>query len=293
MAQLITITDANAHLFVNPDPNVHGRGHIPRDWARVPHGALPYGAVNSLPARLTRDEIKRRAMELKASGRNLTARRRKAGLRSQDQNGTNYCWANGPTSCYRMRRLLQGQSNIEISAASVAAVIKGGLNQGGWGGDALEFYVNRGAVPASMWPENDRNYRKYATPEIEKERESHRVTEWWDLPDRDFLMLCTLLVYEVPVAIGLNWWSHEVTAMDVVVLNSQQVNDGYAAAKTIYEKWPKELKEKELERSASDLGVRIWNSWSDDWSDQGEGDLSESKATPDGAVAPAVITPST
>ena len=85
------------------------------------------------------------------------------------------------------------------------------------------------------------------------------MTEWWELQSGDFDMLFTLLLYQIPVAIGLNWWSHEVCAVDPLWVNGKPQ-------------------------------VRIWNSWSDDWSDEGMGTLTESKATHDDAVAPAVAT---
>ena len=76
---------------------------------------------------------------------------------------------------------------------------------------------------------------------------------------RNFDQLATCLLSGIPVAIGLNWWSHEVTAMDLV------------------------------ETSPGVFGVRIWNSWGDGWEDRGMAVLSQSKATPDDAVAPRVV----
>jgi hypothetical protein len=78
------------------------------------------------------------------------------------------------------------------------------------------------------------------------------------LQNRNFDQLATLCLLNVPVPIGLNWWSHEICACDLVVV------------------------------SANHFGIRIRNSWGDDYGDHGFAVLSESKATPDDAVAPRV-----
>lgn len=299
-SKCVLITDANAHLHANAVPAGQSRGRQPRIWERQPYGSLPYATAAGLPARLSRDEIKRICKEREQSGNTMSARRRRAGLVSQDQNGTNYCWFNAVVSAFRLRRMKQNEPNVELSAASGAAVIKGGLNQGGWGGEALEFMVNRGIVSKKSWgnSNNDRNYRAYQTAAIETERKMYQILEWWELASRDFLMMMTLLCYDIPVPIGLNWWSHEVCAIDPLVLNAAVANEAHAFAKDNYKQylksgaWTQEQYEYAVELAASDLATRIWNSWSDGWSDMGEGDLSESKATPDDSVAPAVATPS-
>jgi hypothetical protein len=73
--------------------------------------------------------------------------------------------------------------------------------------------------------------------------------------------LATCLLLNIPVVTDFNWWGHSVCAVRLVKRNP--------------------------------FTIRIWNSWGDSWSDSGMGDLTGSKAIPDGAVAPRVMTAST
>lgn len=287
----IVITDANSHVYAPASPIGMSKGRKARDWQKFPYGSPPFKATaNPLPKLIPRSEWDERIRDLEQSGRALSKRRRKAGLKSQDQNGTNYCWANGVISASRLKRMWQNEPNVALSAASVAAMIKKGANQGGWGGEALQYIIDNGMCTTATWPENDRNYRGRDTAESRAERALYKVTEWWELQSRNFDLVMTFLLNEVPVPIGLDWWSHEVCAMDGVILSASVANASYEAAKELYKHIPQEQRDPLLERAASRYSVRIWNSWTDDWSDEGEGTLSESKATPDDAVAPSVLT---
>jgi hypothetical protein len=88
----------------------------------------------------------------------------------------------------------------------------------------------------------------------------YQVDEWDDLP-QTFDALATQVLLGFPVAIGLNWWSHEVTAVSLVKL------DG-----------------------SGRYGMMIDNSWGEGWGTKGRGVLTESKATPDDAVSPRLVT---
>ncbi len=156
-------------------------------------------------------------------------------------------------------RAMMNEVIVLLSPASVAAPIKGYRNQGGWGGEALEYIVAHGVAPVADWPANAIN-KQYDNAASQASRQRFTVTEWWDLAPRNFDQLMTCLLLRIPVPIGLNWWHHEVCAIDPVVL------------------------------SPGKFGVRFRNSWGDGYGDQGFGVLTESKATPDDAVAPRVAT---
>ncbi|MBI2807907.1 MAG: hypothetical protein HYX68_23230 [Planctomycetes bacterium] len=183
---------------------------------------------------------------------------RAAGMKSLDQDGTNYCWANGPVNCVRVIRAVNGQPFVDLSPASVAAPFTHYRNEGGFGTDALRYIVEHGVASTEFWPANAIDPR-FDTPEMRKNAAKHRVTEWYDLRPGNFDQLATCLLLGFPVAVGYNWWGHEVTALDLV------------------------------ETSPGVFGVRIWNSWGDSWSERGMAVLSESKGTPDDAVAPRVV----
>lgn len=176
----------------------------------------------------------------------------------KNQQQTNYCWINAPVFCLEVIRAVQGQKYIELSPASVGAKIKNFKNVGGWGTEGLQYLVDHGAVPASLWPCNAID-RKYDTKAADAERPKYQVDEWYELRRRSFDQLMTCLLLRIPVAIGLNWWGHEVTALSPVVLSGRD-----------------------------NFGAIIGNSWGVDWGDRGRAVLTEAKATPDDAVAPRV-----
>lgn len=265
------IDDGNAAAIapaqdVIVDGEVKTRGYVPRDWQAVPFGSMPEAEPLGLPL-IPRSEWDDRIEEIERTKSRLTDLCDGAGLTVLDQNGTNYCWINAPVHCVEILRVKQGEPLVRLSPASCGGPIKGYRNVGGWGTEGLAYIVEHGIVPQEMWPPNAIN-RQYDTPESREARKAYKVQEWWDVVDlgqRDrerFDRLATCLLLGIPVAIGLNWWRHEITAMDLVALGGGQ------------------------------YGVRINNSWGTRWETNGRSVLSESKATPDDAVAPRVSTPS-
>lgn len=250
--------DNSAYLLVT-DPVVGGeqmsRGRMPR-----PASEPGFGVMASLPE-IPESEWADRLAE-KEKNKSLIAHvLDQAGLSVLNQNGTSYCWINAPTHCVEIMRVMAGLPLVRLSPASVGAPIKGFRNQGGWGTEGLRYIAEHGLVPQSMWPANAID-RKYDTPETKAVRAQYRAIEWEELPDRSFGMLASYCLYGIPVAIGLNWWSHEVTAIDLVAL------------------------------PGGGWGIRINNSWGTSWESNGRGILTRSKATPDDACALRVATPS-
>lgn len=238
-----------------------GRGRVPRDFAKEPFGSLPFAGPFDLPL-IPRSEWSERIEAIERSKSRLTDLCDVLGVKVKNQQQTNYCWINAPVHCLEIIRAVQGQKYVELSPASVGAKIKGFRNEGGWGTEGLRYLVDHGCVPTSLWPANAID-RKYDNHEADAARAHYQVDEWYDLQPRSFVQLMTCLFHRFPVAIGLNWWGHEVTAMNPVKL------DG-----------------------SDRFGVTIDNSWGTDWGENGRSVLSESKATPDDAVAPRVGTAS-
>lgn len=264
-SKMIVIDDSNfakyARDFTASDGNDRLRGHIPRDWDATPQGSLgPFAAAFDLPL-IPRDEWPERIEEMERTKSSLSHVRRQAQLKSQDQDGTNYCWIHAVVSAMRLIRALNGQPDIGISAASGGAIIKSYRNQGGWCGQALEYIVEHGVCSTEYWPENAIQ-KKYDNEESRANRALHKVPEWYDLARRNFDQAMTLVLMRIPISAGFNWWGHAICLMAPVLLGPKK------------------------------FGIKIWNSWGDDWSDQGESVLAESKATPDDAVAPRVVSPS-
>lgn len=177
-----------------------------------------------------------------------------AKIKVKNQGQTNFCWANAPCTAVEVARAQQGQKYVELSPASVACKINGFRNEGGWGKNALEYLIRNGAVPSSMWPSNAID-RRFDTTANQSTAKKYRAVEWNELPVRDLGWLGSMLLRRIPVAVGYNWWGHEVLAVDIDWIGGEYV-------------------------------VRILNSWGDDWGDGGFAELQGNKMLPDDAVAP-------
>jgi hypothetical protein len=190
----------------------------PRDKKKHPYGAAP-GCVS-----------------LKAAGVNVIPRAdwpkyiaaRKAanaGLRAllydrlpcSDQDGTNYCWANGPANCEAAVFVVTGQGSFLLSAASVACPITNFSNEGGWPADAIRFMQSTGIVRDSLWPNAAISRSYYNRAEVKADYPKHMLTSIIaDLGASGdiFAETATCVLLGCPVAITHDWWSHAVGAYD-------------------------------------------------------------------------------
>lgn len=233
-----------------------GRG---LDLSARPAGPYGYGsAAEPFPKSLVipRSEWQARAAERKAKRSRLRDMCDLAGLPPKDQQQTNYCWINAPTYCVEVLRAHQNQDKVLLSPASAGAQIKGYRNVGGWGQEGLQWISDHGLVPCDKWPANAIDQR-YATEENKQLALKYRVTEWWELPARDIAPTISCLLLGIPVAVGLQWWSHEVTYLDVDWVDGQPA-------------------------------ILFRNSWGPRYGDNGYGILQGQRAIPDDAVAPRV-----
>lgn len=257
------------HCF---DPVINGerkgRGYVPRE--QTPPGPWnPPKEMFSPPTEITpipKSEWSARIKHLKDVGGSLNdLRNRMDGGKpkpSLDQNGFGYCWAHSSTQCVEIVRGSQNRPYVPLSAFSIAATVKEGRDEGGWCGLSAKFLRERGVAPQSMWPQKDAAYKKYDTPQVWLEAAKHKVTEDYvdltvDVYDQNlkFEQVASCLLAGIPVAVDFNWWSHSVCAIELV------------------------------EVEAGSFGLRILNSWSDQWGENGTGILRGSKCIPDGAVA--------
>lgn len=185
---------------------------------------------------------------------------------SLDQNPWGYCWAHSTTHAVMILRAKDNQPYVPLSAFAVAATIKNGRDEGGWGAQSLEFATQRGIPDQKFWPQKDASL-SHGTAECWANAALHKPTEAWvdvSAPqwDRDlsFDQVATCLLTGVPVVGDFNWWGHSVCLLDLV------------------------------EPTPGSFGVRIWNSWGDGWGEKGLAVVTGSKAIPDGATAPRVVT---
>jgi hypothetical protein len=303
MAELV-IGDHNWRRFV-ADPVVDGqrrkRGLIPRNYATHPRGCYANVAAVDVPL-IPRSEWPERVRDKVASKSQLSDLRLSGAggpaFPSLDQDGVGYCWAHSSTHAVMYLRLVQHEPVVLLSAFCVAATIKKGADEGGWGAQSLDFITEKGVCSQALWPQGDRSYRKYDTPEVWGNAALHKVVEGWvDLQaaqyDRKmtFDQVGSLLLSDCPVVCDFNWWSHSVLGVDLVDGSAQRDKARAESGKLMT---PEEFEEAwgAGDPDTAGFGLRIQNSWSDSWSQQGTGVLTGSKAVPDGAVAPRTTAPS-
>lgn len=240
-------------LAIEAGGNAHGL--IPRDYRQTPQGSFcaPFN-LPTIPRNEWRDRIKEREKN-KARMSDLFAHFKR---KVKNQSQTPLCWSFSATSTVESAILTRHRKLISLSPASVGQLIQGVNGMaGGWSSNAIKKIAEAGICPSSLWP--DTKYgRQYDNAETKAARKAYMLTEWLDLKRRSFDQLMTALLMNFTTAIGLNWWSHAIMAVDPIV----EGND--------------------------DFGVLIENSWGAGWKDGGYSILMESKATPDDAVCPNV-----
>jgi len=160
--------------------------------------------------------IKARLDEAIALGADLQTRINLAGLNCKDQNGTNFCWANAPTHQFEIARVISNDELIYFSPASVAGPLNNFRNQGGWGGNALKRIIDVGLAPVDIYPANQVSKPSNFSQAMEVAAK-FKATECWNLPS--WRSTASALVYNFAAAVGYNWWSHEVTAIQLLVID--------------------------------------------------------------------------
>ena len=252
--KVISVTDPTPMTRV---PAGLSKGYEKRDYKRFPIG-YSKGIKPFSRKLIPRDEWDDRIAEKEKKRARLSDILLAQGIPSLDQNGTNYCWFNGVvTACIALR----AKANLPyrpLSAAWGAAQIKGFRNQGGWGGDALEWMIKHGTCEQKFCG-NAQIDRSTVTAEATQNALMYRVTEDnVDVEENDFDAMATLLLNDIPCPLGLDWWSHLICACDLVKISTN-----------LY-------------------GTRIRNSWADSYGYKGFAVLEERKSRGD-VSAPRVM----
>lgn len=262
----ITIDDSNYHLYL-PPPVINGErkgmGQVPRDFNTHPVGYCGVAARPfDLPLIDNESEQEDRLREqLKNDSHMETARNTGMNgqmIPSRDQNGIGYCWCHSVTSGILLIRAFNGQPYEDLSAFSIGCMIKNFRDEGGWNAEAMDFLFNKGIATSKTWPQKSMS-KANDKPETWQEAAQYRGVEGMDLDPRNMkvqLITC-LLTPGIVVASDFNWWGHSVLTVRLLSLKP--------------------------------FKTRIWNSWTDQWSTNGMGDLEGSKAIPNAATALRVV----
>ena len=290
----VLIHDGNEHQFVLPtvagETKMHGL--IPRDFDAVPVGSMkgvPLTTVQKIPRsewpERIRDQAaaKARCSDMRNRGKNGER------IPSRDQNGRGYCWAHSTTSAALIGRAKDGQPFADLSAYAIACIIKNYRDEGGWNGESMQFLREKGCPTSEFWAQQSTS-RSNDKPETWANAALHKMTEWEDIPEGDFDLQATHSLLGSPYALDLNWWSHSICGCDLV--------DGTASFNAgMMRSDGKLITVQEFDATwqtadfGAAFGARIWNSWSDSWSDAGMGVLTEAKARNNGAIALRVTLP--
>lgn len=194
-------------------------------------------------------------------------------IKSLDQNGQGFCWMYSGTMAVMLLRAKANMPHVRLSAHAGACIIKNFRDQGGWGAQGLDRLRSHGQPSIEFWPEKSMS-RSHDKPATWENAALHKVSEGFiDLDaaqyDRNlsFQQVLTCLLCNIPVIADFNHWGHSVCLMDAVDVHPN--------------------------KPATDpgrYGVRLINSWTDNWGTNGTGVLTDRKAVPDGATAPRSVT---
>jgi hypothetical protein len=261
MGQMVVIDDDNFEQFIDPARVGRSMGCIPRNYATRPVGY--FAAAPGFPLKvIPRDEWKSRIADQDPAGRLSAIRRRGMygqQIPSRDQNGRGYCWAHSTCSSALIMRALMGLPYADLSAYMVACIIKNYRDQGGYGAESVKFIAENGIATSNTWPQQAVD-RRLDTPAMRAEAKNNQIQRWIDFEPRNVDQFVTCLLLGIPVVSDFNWWSHSVCTLDLIDVDPADIRGS--------------------------LRTRIWNSWGDQWSDDGEGEVKGRKALPDGMIAP-------
>lgn len=249
-------------------------GYIKRDYKAVPLGSRAHAPRFDIPL-IPRGEWNGLIAKKDAEGSWLTDIRDRgmhgSRIPSGNQNGFGYCWAFSTRSAVQLCRARDNAPYVPLSGYAVAAIIKRGRDEGGYGLESTEWVAEHGIPSQAIWPEGSRDTR-HDTPALRADAAQRKITAWMDLEPGNMDQLVTCLLLNIPVVSDFDWWGHSVCTVRV-------------------HQWQ------------PFLVTEIWNSWADDWIQHGQrsafrasgpgmGILEGSNVLPDGQVAPAVVMPS-
>ncbi len=131
-----------------------------------------------------------------------------------------YCWAYSTGHSVMIDRAARNLPYVRLNPHSVAAIIKGGVNDGGWCGESADFFTKVGCAvegtAPGQWPLQSRNL-KFDTARCRGEMKKYRIDEQWvDLTkrvwDRNMTMaqVATSGFNNLPGPGDYHWWGHSV-----------------------------------------------------------------------------------
>ena len=253
----LIIGDRNAHQFTAGGRYAGSTGYRGFHNPASPHifqGGKPLG--RTIPRSVWHDRIQA------GQGTFLSDLLKHEKIPAKDQNGLGYCWVYGSTRAVEVQRAIAGLPFRDLSPESVGGPCTGWRNRGGYASEALDQLQSAGACESSFMDAPHSLHPHRWKTGWQENAKLHEALQWYDI-GQSFDEVITCLLERIPVAAGLDWWGHLVCFLDPVILPDGSV------------------------------GVLFQNSWGVDWPTVGANGfatLTESKATPDGAAAPILVT---
>lgn len=253
------VIDDSTSFDVTTPPGVR-RGYVPRDYSVDPPemfdppSQLPLIPRSEWDARIKEQEERQSSLE------HLRDTTYSTPMLTMNQGNMGYCWSHSVAQAVMLQRAVSGLPYVRLSAYAVAAKIKNFRDEGGWCGLAAKFIRDVGIPSEEFWPQLSMD-RRHDNPSTWENAARYRIQEgWFDLTRpvwnqvMTFDQVASCLLMNVPCALDFNWWGHSVCGVRLV-----KTSNGY--------------------------GIRIWNSWGDNWGTRGFATLVGNRAIPDGAIA--------
>jgi hypothetical protein len=205
----------------------YSKGLIPRNYNAHPPGYLAVAPV--FPDELLIPEVEwaERIKEKLAKGSLLYDNALTTPI--LDQDGYGYCWAHSSTMAVNLTRLFMGEPYVALSAFAVAAVIKNGRDEGGWGAESLSWIAQNGVPSQDLWPQGSASL-KYDTPAMRADAAQRKVTEWWDgtdNPDKNRAIMHTCILSDAPCVLDYDEWGHSIVGVYLLGVDKPVIKNSW------------------------------------------------------------------
>lgn len=211
---------AKRNIMLFPRHSV-GYGLVPRDYDQFPEAMFAAPDEMTLIPQSEWDARYDEQEKQKSSLEHLYLRGNKPAFVNLDQGSDGYCWAYSVGHAMMLDRLRRNLPLVRLNPHSTAAIIKRGVNDGGWCGESAEFATSTGMAPEGtqpgQWPLQSRDVRRCDTPAVRAEMAKFRIDEQWtDLTKRAWdrnlttAQCATTGFLNLPGPRDYYWWGHSV-----------------------------------------------------------------------------------
>ncbi len=237
------------------------QGHIERDWKSDPYGSFAAPFAESLL--VPRTSWSARIKEMREEKSMISDLWIREGIKSLHQQRTSMCWMFAVFQAIMALRVKAGLPNIVPSPAASALPCMNWQDNGGWSTQGCKWLAQHGWNTVEEAGGSQVQFsRSSYTDDIKAKAQKRRVTEFTEVPPRNFDYQMSLALRGIPAAVGYNRLGHAICQLDPV-------------------------------EDAGVFGLRLVDNYGDaNWTDEnGMYVMTERLAIADDCVAPRVIIP--